>query len=718
MPKASKEENNNMHESLHISAYTPSNTDPEILEKMFVQREKLLERSVAWCEESLTTDKKNHLLFVGPRGSGKTHFISMVVNRLKAKAEKDKELQEKMIIVWLGEDDVINQFIDLPLAIIEALVRSNPKAFNKNCLKVAQGEKPDSAAEIILESITQQVAGRTILLLKENMSDVFSGLKKTGQMKLRAYLQEHNNMAILATSQQLFEGVSSRDAAFWGFFDLYHLETLGVEDAKQLISNIAALKGDQELVDYLATAQGTYRVRALHHLAGGNHRLYVELAAFLTMESLDDFVSALSKLADDLTPYFQERIRSLPNQQAKIIQKLCELQGATPVKEIAEATFIGERSVAKQLGDLAKIGYVIRHKRGKQSYYEMAEPLMRLSLEVKNNHGKPLRMVASLLRIWFTDSELAVAGSDHVLAAYQEAAMNVGDDIFNEINQKAMSQLYVEIKENNDQGVVSVSSEILTSQQGRLTFDNRLFLFYIRGAGFSRMGMYDECIRDCNEVISLERSSTKKLDNDDKEKITGAFLLRGLCYYRKGEIKLALSNLIEHTQRDLFTAFSSYQIKLMLLISELHFSLSEIDKGKGAIKEVLSLHFTKNDKNLLGLINVISSIVKLGFSIWEELIAWLLLLFQKHDMQIVLSMAVIGSISAFTKNKELLLLLPKWQSLWQKHAEQYPEMEIALQALKAASDAIEQQNDKPLLALPKEIRELVMPLVEKALPSV
>ena len=77
-----------MHESLHISAYTPSNTDPEILEKMFVQRERLLSQTVKWCEESILNNKKNHMIFVGPRGSGKTHFISMTVNRLKAKAEK------------------------------------------------------------------------------------------------------------------------------------------------------------------------------------------------------------------------------------------------------------------------------------------------------------------------------------------------------------------------------------------------------------------------------------------------------------------------------------------------------------------------------------------------------------------------------------------------------------------------------------------------------
>ena len=206
---------------------------------------------------------------------------------------------------------------------------------------------------------------------------------------------------------------------------------LKTEDAKQLISNIAALNQDQRLVDFLASPQGCYRVRALHHLAGGNHRLYVELSAFLTTESLDDFVSALTKLADNLTPYFQERVRSLPPQQGKIVQKLCELQGATPVKTIAEETFIGERSVAKQLGDLARNGYVISHKRGKQSYYEMAEPLMRLALEVKNSQGQPLKLLASLLRTWFSDEELQKNAEkfNSLSSDYRKAALSIDKEL-------------------------------------------------------------------------------------------------------------------------------------------------------------------------------------------------------------------------------------------------------------------------------------------------
>ncbi len=129
--------------------------------------------------------------------------------------------------------------------------------------------------------------------------------------------------------------------------------------------------------------------------------MYVLLAEFLTKDTLEDLVAAFENLAHDMTPYFQERVRSLPDQQRQLVQCLCDAEGALTVKEIAGETFIDERICSKQLGNLKTKGYVRSEKRGKESYYEMAEPLMRLCLEVKNQRDRPLRLVARFLRAWF-----------------------------------------------------------------------------------------------------------------------------------------------------------------------------------------------------------------------------------------------------------------------------------------------------------------------------
>ncbi|NOR79559.1 MAG: hypothetical protein GQ529_01805, partial [Methyloprofundus sp.] len=653
---------------------------------------------------SITTNKKNHLLFVGPRGSGKTHFISMVVNRLKNKPA----LKEKMVIIWLGEDDVITSLLDLLLLMIENLVRTNPDRFNKDCLQQAKGQKPDTVAEIIMHSISEQMGDHTILLVKENMSDVFAGLKDTGQKKFRAFLQEQNNIAILGTSQQLFPGVASRDAAFFGFFDTYHLKVLSVDDAKQLISNIAALNKNQALVDFLETAQGCYRVRALHHLAGGNHRLYVELSAFLTMESLDDFVSALTKLADNLTPYFQERIRSLPAQQGRIVQKLCELQGATPVKTIAEETFIGERSVAKQLGDLAKKGYVTSHKRGKQSYYEMAEPLMRLTLEVKNNQGRPLNMVASLLRAWFSDTELQ---TDHekesgLLSVYKKAALSIDKEMLVIINIILAEQIYAGIAANDYEKVIAASNEIINAPQtDGIPLLQRVNALNFRGAAYFLTGEMEKAFQDLIVVLGM-----KGLPAEQKAQ---ALLFRGCIYVAKSETGLALQDWTDIIDMQ---GVSKELVTLVLFVLPIvYFNLLQIDKAQLALEEA----FIKGEKGFNHLPsntnNTLRSISQLGSSCWQKQITWILALYSKYGALNCLGAALILSISSFIEDEFLRSSFKKWQQLWQEHGEKYQAMQLSLQVLQAAVLAVEQKNDKPLMRVPKEVRELVLPLLTKAL---
>jgi len=732
-----------MHDMQHISAYTPSNTDPEILEKIFVQRHKLLAKTVAWCEESILTDKKNNLLFIGPRGSGKTHFISMVVNRLRNKPD----LQEKMIIIWLGEDDVITSLVDLTLFIIERLVKIDPDSFNKDCLEQARGQKTEMVADIILHSITEQIGMRTILLVKENMSDVFSGLKDTGQKKLRAYLQEKNNIAILASSQKLFSGVSSRDEAFFGFFDIHHLKVLKTEDAKQLISNIAALNQDQRLVDFLASPQGCYRVRALHHLAGGNHRLYVELSAFLTTESLDDFVSALTKLADNLTPYFQERVRSLPPQQGKIVQKLCELQGATPVKTIAEETFIGERSVAKQLGDLARNGYVISHKRGKQSYYEMAEPLMRLALEVKNSQGQPLKLVASLLRTWFSDEELQKNAEkfNSLSSDYRKAALSIDKELLVSINNKIAEQIVLGIDTNDYERIIAASSEIINGPQtDGDPLIQRVNALYSRGYSYHHLGKIELALQDLTAIITLpdvpvdqkakallSRSVTydgkgeAELELQDLTTIitlqdapvelkAKALLNRSITYNQKGETEQALQSVMAvidmpNVSKDTIT-------KALFYLPELYFKLLQIDKAQLALKTAFEKAEKSNEYYPSNTGGVLLAINQLGSSFWQKQMTWILALYADYDALDHLGAALIYSISCFVEDESLASSFKKWQQLWQEQAEQYQEMLLALQVLQAAVLAVEQKNDKPLMSLPKEVRELVLPLLVKVLP--
>ena len=409
-----------------LSTYTPSNTDPEFLKRIFVQREKLLERIVDRLSRSMATGDKHHILLIGPRGCGKTNLVSLAVWEL----QKNPQLADCMRIAWLGEDDSFTGLIHLAFGIACQLAKEYPKEFPADFKTAVRGLPNDDAALAVLQSTVGRLGARNLLLVTENMDQTFHSLGDSGQKKWRAFLQETRKIATLATAQQLFSGVSDRNEAFFGFFDIQHLKPLSVDEAVELITRISVEHSNRDLIRYLKSAEGQFRIRALHYLAGGNHRMYVLLSEFLTKESLDDLVAAFDSLANDMTPFFQERIRALPDQQRQLVQCLCDAQGALTVKEIASETFIDERVCSKQLGNLKDKGYVRSERRGKESYYDMSEPLMRLCLEVKNQRGRPLQLLARFLRAWFpvTELESKLNGSNTArVSEYCKLAIESGD---------------------------------------------------------------------------------------------------------------------------------------------------------------------------------------------------------------------------------------------------------------------------------------------------
>lgn len=93
------------------------------------------------------------------------------------------------------------------------------------------------------------------------------------------------------------------------------------------------------------------------NLAGGNHRVYIVLSGFVTRESLDQLVAPFQKMADDLTPYYQERLRWISPMQRQIVELLCSVHGTVNPKEIARRLLVDQRTIGKQVRLLVEIGY-------------------------------------------------------------------------------------------------------------------------------------------------------------------------------------------------------------------------------------------------------------------------------------------------------------------------------------------------------------------------
>lgn len=387
---------------IHFS-FTPSLMDAESLEALFVQREDLAARIVDLTRDSALTAAKYHFLLVGPRGIGKTHAVSLIYHRVKALPD----IREKLLIAWLREDIWgVSSFLDLLIQILQAICKEDgDEALRVRTEEIFQ-HAPKQAERVAADLLNEYVGTRTLLLIVENLDALFTGLGDAGQKRLRAYLQENPFCTILATSPSLFNGVSLQTSPFYGFFTTHHLQEFDFDHAHDFLTRIAAYRKDTKLTSFLRTPQGRARVRAVHHLAGGNPRVYTIFAQFLNRASLERLVGPFMRAMDDLTPYYQSRMTLLSAQQRKIIELLCERRGAITVKEIAQRCFITHQTASGQLKQLREMRYVSATPIGRESYYELSEPLMRICLDVKKHRGEPLRLFVEFLRCWYTKPEL------------------------------------------------------------------------------------------------------------------------------------------------------------------------------------------------------------------------------------------------------------------------------------------------------------------------
>jgi tetratricopeptide (TPR) repeat protein len=390
-----------------LSNFTPSIMAPQVLEDILVQRHELVADLVDRIVISITTENKHFPLLIGARGMGKTHLVSIVYNRIKQR----EDLQERVIIGWLREEEWgISSWLDLVVRIFRSIGEEYPdtevSSIAINNITTLQTHSP-TEAEVLAESLLAELVGKkTLFLIIENLDDVFDGLGTNGQQRLRSFLQEYKCCTILATTPVLFNGITSRDKAFYGWFTPFHLQPFTHENAIELLTNIAAQSGDKELASFLHTPAGSARVRAVHRLAGGNPRVYTLFAQLITKQDLDSLVGAFMKMLDDLMPYYQSRMAMLSPQQRKIVAYLVDNTEAVIVKDIATWCFATPQTISSQLKDLKGKGYVVSSSVGKESYYELTEVLMRLCLEVKKYRGKEVESLVEMIRIWYRPEEI------------------------------------------------------------------------------------------------------------------------------------------------------------------------------------------------------------------------------------------------------------------------------------------------------------------------
>jgi len=351
---------------------------------------------VTLAGESAPGGNLHHLLLVGPAGSGKSHLAALAAARL----ERLTPASGRPLVARLPEDPWgITSFPDLLLQACRALEGRDPVVEILPSTSRGKDLSPAEAARLAEERLREAAGKRPLVLILENADQVFAALGEEGQKAFRSFLQQDPFTAVVATSRRLFDAVTRRTAPFYGFFRVEHLEPLHSREALNLAGKIFRKLGVPPGETPASRPEAAAWVRAVHHVSSGNTRFCLLFA--LALARGETFEGAFFDALDRVLHLYLAELRDVSPQQKKILDHLARREGSVQVKEIARGCLATEQTVSSQLRELRNAGLVSVTLMGRNSYYELTPPLLRLCLNLRQGKAESIRLALHFLSHWF-----------------------------------------------------------------------------------------------------------------------------------------------------------------------------------------------------------------------------------------------------------------------------------------------------------------------------
>lgn len=380
-----------MSSQIRLGIYNPQLSALSSLEAIFVGKERLLSELV---------DRHQHpgcfTLLCGPNGSGKTHLLRLFAKRLKE--QLNTSIQRQIIAVDLAQGE-LSDLLDLLLAIITELGLSDRPDIEGSSKKLEQS---------LLGQFQAYCANLPVTLLIENFDSHLALLSAAEQKKLFDLLTNTQGVNVFATGCEF----APTHSKVLSLFEHKPLTPLSLEEAIVLMIKVAELENKIDVVNALKSPKGKTSIEALHHLMSGIPRHYVNFTSLLNGDPLEQFSDILAQMLDALSPQFHQQLQLLPSQQQKIFNYICRQGGTVSVGNIAKNNRLTHQTTSGQLKKLKTKNLVNATSVGRNSHYEAAEPLMRLSMALgKQTQQKQLSSI-EFIRQWFASGSAGYLAND------------------------------------------------------------------------------------------------------------------------------------------------------------------------------------------------------------------------------------------------------------------------------------------------------------------
>ena len=193
---------------------------------------------------------------------------------------------------------------------------------------------------------------------------------------------------------------AKEDAPFFGTFVEHRLGPLDLQACRDMLVALARQAGDDETAADLETPAGLARVGALRHVLGGQPRAMALIYPHLAETEASSLVEAVERLSEDLTPYFQEQLARLSAGQRPVMEILADSWRPLSVGEISERTLTPPTTTSTHLRRLRGDALVVATRLGREVFYEVADPLFRISRAMKTAPAR-VEALLRLMQTWF-----------------------------------------------------------------------------------------------------------------------------------------------------------------------------------------------------------------------------------------------------------------------------------------------------------------------------
>jgi tetratricopeptide (TPR) repeat protein/predicted AAA+ superfamily ATPase len=369
--------------------------EKEMLERLFTgrNRKNQLKKLAKEIENAVKNQTPRYYLIIGPRGVGKTHFITLlyydVIERI-----------ENILPVKLSEEEFsIYRVSDLLLRILE-LTEEREKINFSDFERMSDDEVVVAALDELKSK------GKLIVLFLENLNQILGKqMSKKEVQRLRSIFQTENIFTVVTTAPLVFPQVSEHQEPFFNFFDIIYLKELTREELKELVMEIASIENNEEFLSNMD--EYARKIDAVGVLTGGSPRMAILLYELMSKGKIADVEKAFFKMLDENTPYYQDVFTLLSAEKRKVFDTLITIERPTTPKEIAKKARLDDKTVNTLLRRLEKDGYVISRRMGKTTKYEVRERLFRLWRELRRQPFamQKLSILVEFLELWYSPEE-------------------------------------------------------------------------------------------------------------------------------------------------------------------------------------------------------------------------------------------------------------------------------------------------------------------------